>query len=234
MDPVETPASPEPLAYAVSDPLADANPYWVQRLYLGLTGMALGQVLDMGQLALGMLLFLADRTKFAGLSLVFLLPQVNTISFAIFWFSAVYLFAAREPKGPVDEENVASVRKLVIYLGCGVVLLACYPYAMSPVRTMAWFGTVLPILHLAAKIAVLVYLFRLADRAHDSSIKKHVPVILMLVLLSSVLSMASSYRWTRAEDVSVMLSIAAEAYFLFAVLQLRKLFALSLPDTTGR
>src|SRR5262245_33962671 len=116
MDPVENQTSIQPLPYLVSPPLADANPYWVHRLYLGLTGIAFGEAIDLAQLVFPLLLYFAERAQLAvGEKLIYFLPQVNQISFAITWFSAVYLLAAPEPKSPPDDEGPTSIRRLVIY-----------------------------------------------------------------------------------------------------------------------
>ena len=235
MDPTTSPesAADSPVT-ADSNPLSTASPYWLHRLFLGLSGIALAQWLWLGQAALMMIIYFLQRTRLSEEDrLIYFIPNVNYVSFSVLWFSAIYLLAAPESKRDQAEEGIFSARILVIYLGCATALLIFFPSTIYPLRSTKWMAALLPILNLAANLALLLYLFKLADRAQDAQLKKQVPLALAVMLLSNVFSIADQFEFVKAEDVRLVLSVAATIYLLYVVLRLRKIFANILGDVVG-
>ena len=113
MDPTTTPSpSAKPLPDLVnSSALAAASPYWLHRAFLGLTGNG-------------------GRTR-ANEELRRFNSNMSYFAFTILWFSAIYLLAAPEDKTDQPNQALALARKLLIYVGCGSVLITFFPVFSS-------------------------------------------------------------------------------------------------------
>jgi hypothetical protein len=206
--------------------LPAASPFWLHRVYLGLTGIAIAQWLALAQTALFIIIYFAQRAHLDDeMRLVHFLPSVNYLSFALLWFSAIYLVAAPETRTAAAREPMVSPRKLVIYLGCATALLTFFPSAIYPVRSMLWMSLALAGIGIAAILAFLVYLLKLAERAGDAYLKKHIPIALAVTLVSNAFSIAQQLEFAKADDLRIVLNIGAIVYLLHIVTRLRRLFA---------
>jgi hypothetical protein len=230
VDPTTTPSpSAEPLPDLVNNSaLAAASPYWLHRAFLGLTGIAIAQWMVLADGALTLLIYFRNggRTR-ANEELLRFNSNMSYFAFTILWFSAIYLLAAPEDKTDQPNQALALARKLLIYVGCGSVLITFFPSLMymTDLPIWTWSRHFLPILNAAALVALLFYLWKLADSANDPYLKRHLPAALAVLIASNGFAEAVKYKLVRADDLRLILNILAAAYFLHVVLRMRKIFA---------
>jgi hypothetical protein len=229
VDPTATPSpSAEPSPDLVNSALAAASPYWLQRAFLGLTGMAIAQWMVLADGALTLLIYFRNggRTR-ANEELLRFNSNMSYFAFTILWFSAIYLLAAPEDKTDQPNQTFALARKLLIYAGCGLVLITFFPSLMymTDLGLGIWFNQFLPVLNLAALVALFFYLWKLADSANDPYLKRNLPAVLAVLIASNGFAEAVKHKLLRADDLRLILNILAAAYFLHVVLRMRKIFA---------
>src|SRR5688572_22352116 len=98
--------------------LRDANPQWLYRIFLGVSGMAIGQVITLFMFALLMFFFLARHINaIEDDTMLRWFPKPDPMGYAIFWFSAIFLLAV--PQHAEDNDpQVSRFRRPLIYIGC--------------------------------------------------------------------------------------------------------------------
>jgi hypothetical protein len=234
VDPTAAPSPPdESLVEINSSTFASASPYWRHRTFLGLTGIAIAQWMMLADAALMLLIYFSTggRTR-SNEELLRLNSNMNYFAFSTLWFSAIYLLAAPEDKNHELDQALALARKLIIYVGGALVVLTFYPALMFTTVPGIWFwlNRSLPVLNLAALVALFFYLWKLAGSANDSYLRRHLPSALVVLIFNIGFAQAVQYKLLRADDLRIILNILAAAYFLHVILRVRKLFAAALPD----
>jgi hypothetical protein len=152
--------------------LRDANPQWLYRIFLGVSGMAIGQAITLGYLALMFIWAVAARASVGKGDLLSWLPHADPMGYAIFWFSAIFLLAA--PHHADDHHpRLAIFRKAVFYLGCAYLLSRFLPSAFQDLRGGNWAPYAITAFNIAATTALFLYLIQLARRADDPYLKQH-------------------------------------------------------------
>jgi hypothetical protein len=217
------------IAYAdFNSGLRDANPRWIGRISLGVTGILMANVI-FGLEIVSKLLDLVSRSRLYGY-LYNWWDQLADVGFAIEWFSVLYLIAAARDEGN-DEQRRVAPRKLLLMAGsvwATVYLLYHIGSQGSSFANIRWIIAVLA--QLAATIALFHYMNHLAHRIGDPFLRRHIPLSMTLTLISIgfgfMVGLNSIYgtsgKGQRTQDVEYLLGLGAILYFLLVLNRFRK------------
>jgi len=223
-------AAPE-LSYAPSNGLRGLNPLWLHRTFLGTTGIAVAQALIILENVGSYLTFVAFRTHNLEFEPLFhWMGRLYDVSFAIQWFSALYLLAS--PRAAADERDSFSLhRRALLYAGCAWVFMRSVPGAMFSGELARLMGNIALMVGIGASVTLFLYLMKIAEQSGDAFLKRNLPLALTLTILSESFYVIVRIRlqFRQAEDVRQMMSIAAAVYFLSLLWRLRKLVGEAIP-----
>lgn len=214
------------LSYAsFSSGLSETNPLWLHRIYLGITGIAVAQSVFAFQSAT---LLLAILSRSEDMQFFFLSwSKFYGIGYAIQWFSALFLLAARENHD--DHESTMSPRRLLLWVGGTSVVLGLIGPLIPPIIRMPGFlSHLVTLVDVAAVICLFLYVLRLAQRDGHPLVKRHLPIAVTLLIVNVALQFllpfgsgfGSGFR--RIDDVTSLINTAVAVYLVYVLLQMRR------------
>jgi hypothetical protein len=239
MDPPPLPTTQPPLPegdleipYAIADAeIRHADPLWLHRVFLGITGIVIAEALFVLKATV---MLLGSISRSTAISFDFLWSRLSEGAFAIEWFSALYLLAAHEPIGAHDEarrrrgEEAASPRRLLLFIGGASVILRFLPLHFLGIRRSAnpFVDTLFSLVYVAGISVLLLYILRLAQRTGDPFLRRHTPAAVMLLFINYGMDFAMSIRGTfaGANDVIQLFGLVANAYLFYVLLRMRRVF----------
>jgi hypothetical protein len=192
--------------------LANANPLWVHRIYLGISGILLAQLM----LAIHRVLQLA---------ILIAIPDYPTF----FWTR-------------FEEEPWSAPRKLLLWVGAAsVVMHLARPFldfvsrgpVFSPSQLLfhlVW------IIDLAGVIVLFLYILRLGQRAGDPVLTRHLPLVATLVIVNGALFVIVRLRELplgrlQGATVAVLVQTAVAVYAVWILNVMRRSLAAVLPPS---
>lgn len=207
--------------------LANANPVWLDRVYMGITGLMVALVIQVVEQGLNCLLLVGGMDKSGG----YLWSRTYEFRFGIEWFSVLFLLAAREVQH--EKEPWHSPRNLLLWLGWAWVaahLLWTVYFNQHMVRThflslltyhSSW------ILETGAVIVMFLYILRLGQRAGDPFLKQHLPIVVSLIIVSHAFGILMGAREmpfspTVRINMATVVQTAVSSYAVYVLLKMRR------------
>jgi len=228
MDPSPPPSDQNELVsvpYAdVDSPLASANQLWLHRTYLGIGGLALADVIVMAQAAGRILNLVAARTANRPMGQLFnWIWHLQDVAYAVEWFSALYLLALARYSGE-GEDPFRKPRRLLLSFGGAWVIIRFIPLTMLPSPSWRVVGIIAEIVQILAAVTLFLYLMKIAELGNHASLKMHLPLALVLVILTHVLWAITGDRLD-SEDLRLLMMLGTAGYLLYLMLKMRAMLA---------
>jgi len=233
MDPALPPTDQPPhnqnalveVSYAeVHSPLASANQLWLHRTYLGISGLALADVIVMAQAAGMILQLVAAGAGNRPLGRLFdWIWHLQDVAYAIEWFSALYLLALARYSAE-GEDPFRMPRRLLLSFGGGWVIIRFIPLGMLPTPLWRGVGVIAEIAQIVAVVTLFLYLMKIAELGNHAFLKIHLPLLLVLMILWHILSAITGNRLD-SEDMRLLMMLGTAAYGFYLMLKMRAMLA---------
>ncbi|HEV8605188.1 MAG TPA: hypothetical protein VGQ99_07470 [Tepidisphaeraceae bacterium] len=223
------------LSYAAfQSGLANANPLWLQRIYLGIIGLIVAQIIfafQSGTQLLGILSRSDEARQFT-----FWWNRLYETAVVIQWFSALFLLAA--PEHRARDEARTSPRKVLLWLGGAYIIIHLIFPPLSSIfllRRVSFVPHLLSLIYFASILSLFLYVQRLGQRDGNPVVKRHLPIAGALIILNAAIQFILPFSGVLrpVDDVTQLLSTAAAVYLIYVLLKLRKSLVALLPTSAS-